>query len=1025
MLDSLWAKTPNANVDGQQYLPLLTHLEDACEAATHYWDAWLAPIARRRVVAAIGDEDLARRLVRWLAAMHDFAKATPVFQGQVPAQRERLETAHRSLRFSRLGNLRGRLPHGLGGAALVAEQLERRGWSRATARSYVSVIAGHHGRYPSEQQVAEVDDLATLSGTAYPSWSSVHDLLFERCCELAGIDDADLASLAARPLSAPVQLDLQALIVLADWCASDTIDFPLSDQHGPPQKRDHRTSAERARAAWARRAIPSPWAPRRHAEAAAAYYRERFGWDETRVPRTTQTRALEIAREVAEPGLMIVEAVMGLGKTELALAVAETFAERVGCGGVFFGLPTMATSDAMFVRMLDWIRGDPELQRESVYLAHSKAALNGDFAELSHTSDTVAIFDDAEGSAWKKGRSARASAAVIADALSGRRTGILANIVVGTIDQLLMVGLNAKHFSLRHLAMSGKVVILDEIHSADRYMRVFLVSALRWLGAYGTPVVLLSATLPPEQREELVAAYTDGVRHRARSRDSGAHGEAPCGSGPNADALAAGPGAAQPRAASAGESARPVPAHRGRRRHGSTADGSAPAAERTASTPRIPAQTAPDAYPLITWTDGERVLQDAPDEGGMRESAVLIVRLDDDIELLVRELHERTRDGGCVLIVRNTVARAVELYDRLRREPGLRDDLTLAHSRFLAPDRAENDERLRERFGPPAPARSRPGSDHPAIVISTQVAEQSLDVDFDLLITDLAPADLVLQRVGRLHRHDRKSRPSALARPVCILTGVEAWADEVPQPVSGSMKVYGAHTLLRSILAFAPYSDAAGSLLHLPADVPRIVRAAYAEDPAMQDLSAEMLDALETAKKKQKAEDREAKRRANVWLLRGPGGTGSLYGSSDANLSADGDELARAVVRDGEDTFEIILMQRGDDGATLRTLSTLSEGEGASRQYELPTEGEVPRGPGARAAAASTVRLPAWMCVRETGDQVVEELEGQPVPSWQEHPLLRGQLVLVLDDDLEAELAGHRLSYSRERGLEIRMMAKQ
>lgn len=998
-LDSLWAKTPNPNIDGQQHLPLLTHLEDACEAVTHYWNAWLAPIAKRRIISAVGDEDFALRVARWLAAMHDFAKATPVFQGQVPAQRGRLRDARLGLEFSPLGNVKHRLPHGLGGAALVAEQLTRRGWPPTTARSYVSVIAGHHGRYPSLADMARVDDLATLSGVAYPSWSSVHELLFERCRELAGIDDADLAHLSSRPLAATVQLDLQALIVLADWCASDTSDFPLSDPH-IVQRRDPRSSADRARSAWHRRAIPGPWSPCRRDGSAADYYRERFGWGVDRTPRITQTRALEIARGVAEPGLVIVEAVMGLGKTELSLAVAETFAERLGCGGVFFGLPTMATSDAVFVRMLDWVRGDPELQTESVYLVHSKAALNRDFAALAHTSDTVTIFDDADASSerfrGRKDRSGRTSAAVIADALSGRRTGILANIVVGTIDQLLMVGLNAKHFALRHLAMSGKVVILDEIHSADRYMRMFLVSALRWLGAYGTPVVLLSATLPPAQREEFVAAYVAGVRHRTRNHGSEAkdHG-----------------------AASAEERSEPGTAHRGRRRHRVIATEQAAAASSSPTSP-MPGGIALDAYPLITWTDGERVLQEAPREGGMRETCVSIVRLDDDLELLVRKLHERTRDGGCVLIVRNTVARAIELYERLQQEPGLCDDLTLAHSRFLAPDRAENDERLRDRFGPPAPGRERPGGRHPAIVISTQVAEQSLDVDFDLLITDLAPADLVLQRIGRLHRHERASRPEALARPTCVLTGVAAWADEVPRPVSGSARVYGEYALLRSILAFGSYSEAEDGLLRLPADVPRIVREAYAEAPAEHRLCAEMLVALEAAGKAQRAEERQAEKRAKVWLLGGPGGVESLYGISDANLSADGDELARAAVRDGEDTFEIILMQRGDDDDTLRTLSTLSEMPGA----EVPTQFEVPRGAAARVAAASTVRLPAWMCVRENGERAVEELERQAVPSWQEHPLLRGQLVLVLDEHLEAELAGHRLRYSRERGLDIQRM---
>jgi len=1007
VLADLWAKTPDPSQPGQRHLPLLTHLEDACEAATHYWESWLAPIAKKRIIAAVGgDAAVARKLVRLAAAAHDLGKAAPSFQAQVPSERDRIHGSHPALEFSSLGDANRIVPHALGGAALAQAQLERRGWSTETARSYVSVIAGHHGRYPSLPKLDGVDAETVFTGAAFASWSAVHDLVFERCLELAGLDDFDLETLSRHPLPVTVQVDLQALVVLADWCASDTGDFPLSDPAlvDRPQMRDSRTSAERASAAWRRRAIPAPWTPRRRAVEPISFYRTRFGWDESRAPRRTQVRALEIARETAEPGLMIVEAPMGSGKTEIALAVAETLAERVGAGGVFFGLPTMATSDAMLRRTLDWLDGDPDARRVSVHLAHSKSAFNRDYTRLSHTNGTASIFDDADAASGESERAMarrrRVSAAVIADALSGRRTGVFANVVVGTIDQLLMVGLNAKHFALRHLAMSGKVVIIDEVHSADHYMRRFLVRALEWLGAYGSPVVLLSATLPPAQREELAEVYLAGVRRRS-SMLVGASASA---SAPQPRAATAAP------AEATSDRMGPAPRHRGRRPGWSTKAQTTTAA---AATDSDPAGTAPDAYPLLTWTDGQQVRHEDPAEDETPATFVGFVRLDDDLDGLVDALRERTSDGGCVLIVRNTVQRAIELYERLLNEPGLNEDLVLAHSRFLAPDRSDNDECLRDRFGPPSEDRERPGRTSPAIVVSTQVAEQSLDVDFDLLVTDLAPADLVLQRIGRLHRHLREDRPSPLANPVCVLTGVESWDAEVPRAVSGSVRVYGEHALLRSALAFARYGGTTWERLELPADIPRVVREAYAEEPVDVPSSDAWQEALRAAAEKQAAEETKAKDRADVWRLRHPGGVLSLYGSSDANLSADGDERARAAVRDGEDTFEIILMQRGDDEATLRTLDTLGDGAG----IPVPIDLQVPEGRGALVAAASTLRLPGWMCVSENGTRVIADLERQRVPSWQEHRLLRGQLVLVLDDDLEADLAGHRVRYSRERGL--------
>lgn len=996
LLDELWAKTPSPKIDGQRHLPLLTHLADACEVAERYWDEWAASNVRHKLIRNLGgDAALARKVVRLLAAAHDLGKCTPAFQGQAPLQKGRLGDAQQGLYFP-LGGANKELPHSLAGAYIFTAQLEKRDWNtnnkKKAAHSYASAIAGHHGTYPTLFELSAAGDHSRHLGHIGASdtrWSEAQDQLFERCLELAGLSEAELARLAEFPLSVTVQCQLQGIVVLADWTASNTTDFPLSDpaRQATPQFRDPRSSAERAAAAWSRCAIPGPWLPKRSTDDPGRFYHSRFGWEAERTPKHMQLRALEIARQVNEPGLLIIEAGMGHGKTEAALAVAEEFAARTGAGGVFFGLPTMAMSDAMLERVLAWIRRDPSEAELSVFLAHSKAAHNDNYTKLPYTAEVSSICDEQITRAGDVSAQKQA-AAVISEALSGRRTGIFANMVVGTVDQLLMVALNTKHFALRHLAMSSKVVILDEIHSADRYMQHYLVRALEWLGAYGTPVILLSATLPPAQREEFVRAYLDGVKQRSVKNEAQAANH-----------------------------------ERSRTHRGRVPGGAVKAQSAGLPSTALPARN-PDAYPVITWTDGDAVQQSYPEEPQTHSVEVELVRLDDDLDVLVAELRERTRDGGCVLIVRNTVQRALETYDRLREDPRLKKDLTLAHSRFIAPDRAENDEALRRRFGPPGSGAERPGSWHPAIVVATQVAEQSLDIDFDLLVTDLAPADLVLQRIGRLHRHEREDRPAPLATPVCILTGVDGWDAELPRPVEGSARVYGEYALLRSMLALEPFGvgsgvssgvSSGGRPLVIPADIPRIVREAYAGADLDSLESDEFRELLRRAKEEHDAAAAKARERAKVWRLVGSGGVESLYGSSEASLQYEGDELARAAVRDGEDTFEVILMQRGEDEATLRTLPTLSSGARLPVPicYQTPVE-EV-----AWVAAASTVRLPAWLCVNEQGTEVIRQLETQLVPSWQEHRLLRGQLVLVLDEQLEAQLADRRVRYSRERGLEI------
>ena len=88
---------------------------------------------------------------------------------------------------------------------------------------------------------------------------------------------------------------------------------------------------------------------------------------------------------------------------------------------------------------------------------------------------------------------------------------VLAAFGVGTIDQALLAGLRTRHVFVRLFGLSGKTVIIDEVHAYDTYMTTLLERLLGWLAALGSPVVLLSATLPRSRRAALISAYQKGL----------------------------------------------------------------------------------------------------------------------------------------------------------------------------------------------------------------------------------------------------------------------------------------------------------------------------------------------------------------------------------------------------------------------------------------------------------------------------------------------------------------------------------
>ena len=139
----------------------------------------------------------------------------------------------------------------------------------------------------------------------------------------------------------------------------------------------------------------------------------------------------------AEPGILILEAQMGVGKTEAALAAAEIMASRFSLGGIFFGLPTQATANGIFRRLLHWADTQSEEVPQAIQLAHGMAELNENYLRLQ--GGRVQLEEDAP----------EEHQVQVHQWFRGSKQALLASFVVGTVDQLLMAALTQKHVMLR------------------------------------------------------------------------------------------------------------------------------------------------------------------------------------------------------------------------------------------------------------------------------------------------------------------------------------------------------------------------------------------------------------------------------------------------------------------------------------------------------------------------------------------------------------------------------------------------
>lgn len=997
---SIWAKTnfwhsaPPEDV-GKQWLPLAVHMADSGEVAELIWDNYLSPRQRKLLVEPLPRVETieqssrnALSLVKLIVGAHDIGKCSPMFLTQNIELYERIFKNNDSPRkYQRADELRGNSPHSWIGEIAFERWLESR-WnpdiqSKRSAKQLGSIIGAHHGRPVSQQRhrdMANPNLPGEVSGD--DSWRRIRRELLEWWMNWTGSQEiVDQCQGLIFPTT--WQSLVAGITVMADWIASNQELFPLVDWNELYPKRllsaeHHR---QRTKAAWEKLHLPPSWQPEMLSHDPDQLLQTLFALGADAHARPAQVAAVEAAEKMTLPGMMIIEEVMGAGKTEAALMAATILAKRAGTSGVLVALPTKATTDAMFSRVIEWAQTSAK-SGFSLKLQHGNAALNSAYKKIQYgriasAGNTVSPGQSSSMGIDEESTHSRQSAVV--HRWFNKKAALLASVVVCTVDHLLFSALQTKHVSLRHLGISDKVVIIDEVHSYDVYTSQFLKRTVQWLGAFGVPVIALSATLTRRAREELFSAYEKGKKLKQATKEKDKVSEPFDGSVFPAMRKPVVVGGNQVAAQAKGEGA--------------------------GSSSQTP------IYPALSYSDMQGVK--------VRPLPVLATK---EIEVehwegeagLVADLQTRLENGGCALVVRNTVANAQRTYETLRAVFG--EDVRLVHSRFTQQDRQDNDEWLVRTFGKPGKSR-RPKR---AIVVGTQVVEQSLDIDFDILYSDLAPIDLVFQRMGRVHRHLRDARPAAVAEPRCILMGVPSKGKSNPQVDRGSAYVYDEDVLLRTA-AYVLDKEGKGEAWRIPEDIGTAVAAVYEESVATPDLWSETLQRT----KKNKEERAHSKiEGAAMGLLTPPrnSDTASLIGwLGGDNPDGDPDEVGIVGVRDGDSGVEVLLVeQRGENIGVIPT-----NRHPESREIDLQ---ELPSGALRERLMRSLVSIPS-MRLRVKGrglEEVIYEFRRELTMitcdlgvNWEKDFMLRGQVILPLQGGEYRTGFGKTISYRRDIGLQI------
>ena len=615
--EKLWAKlNPKKS--------LIDHMLETGIVAECLMNGLFKPLVNRLVELAGINEPVLKQQIIFICAMHDIGKAHPVFQGRDNETNEMLRGYE--LNQEAVSTMFRHEEY----AEKMIKKTDLFGFD-ADARSKImirQIISLHH----QKEKEREEKDFVEIKSKISERWGNIQKYIYNYIKEIFPCEKIEFPGIIFNDpkIGFAVENGILGILITSDWIASNN------------EAMDNKTIKDFSDVGqyldWKQKVVTVFLFGENLTRSAFPDTRSFDSLFHFGDGRPVQRDVVNIVQK-NNIKLMLIESGCGSGKTEAALYAASVLGNKNGLSGIYMGLPTGTSAEAIQGRVDDFLS---ELHMRKTKLYTSKSM-------LLRENNTEPSWTDVS------------------------RQRLLAPSAVGTVDQVMTAARLVRFESVRMAGLSSKVLIIDEIHAYDAYMITVIERLLQICNVLGTPIILLSATLPVSTKKKLFSTIID-------ESDIDVH----------------------------------------------------------------------SGYPLISYVTADNEFYECqseshePDKNIECESLPILNDYESIAELAVKNVE----CGGCECVIMNTVSDAINVYDSIKKITNDDCNVILYHARMPEKTKDEKIKKILKWCG-----KDRNERPERAIIVGTQVLEQSIDIDVDYMITAICPVDLLLQRIGRYHRH--------------------------------------------------------------------------------------------------------------------------------------------------------------------------------------------------------------------------------------------------------------------------------